>query len=134
MTALQVVAQGRHSLIEAATTQDRAAEAISFGGDITLMEGWTSINPDRTFTNQRFDLRLAIKASRLERDGRLSVTCSPMNVTWYGGRCEDLKGVTRVRIVSGDYVLVDEAFASLRGHPKIESLGVSFDVTTESWA
>jgi hypothetical protein len=111
--------------------RNRNPSPIGIIGNLTLMEGWTSINPDRTFINQRFDLRPAIKTSRIERNGRLSVTCRPMKITWYGGRSEDLKGVTHVKIVTGDSAVVDEALNTRRSQPEEVAGGVSFEVMAE---
>lgn len=97
-------------------------------GDITLMEGWTSDNPDRTFTNQIFEIREATKYSRLGRDGRLSVTCRPMNVMWYGGRAEYLQDVCRIRIVARGYVLIDESLDTQHACSRAVPGGASFDV------
>jgi hypothetical protein len=72
-----------------------------------------------------------VKTSRLERNGRLCVTCRPMNITWYGGRSEDLKGVTHIRIVTDDDVVVDEALNTWRSQPEEVADGVSFEVMAE---
>jgi len=95
--------------------QDRSPRTVRIVGDITLMEGWTSDNPDRTFTNQAFEIREETKISRLGRDGRLIVACRPMNITWYGGKAEYLQDVTRVRIVTCGYVLIDEPLDTQQG-------------------
>ena len=94
-------------------------------GDITLMEGWTSINPDRCFARQLFEIRAEIKTARLERDGRLSVTSRPMNITWYGHRACDLHGIVQIKIVSDGHVLVN---GPLQKRPVEVAGGVCFDV------
>lgn len=101
--------------------------SVPIVGDITLMEGWTSDNPDRTFTNQTFEIREETKSSRLGRDGRLIVTCRPMNVTWYGGKADYLREVTHVRIVARGYVLIDESLDTQHGRSKAVPGGMSFD-------
>ena len=97
-------------------------------GAITLMEAWTSDNPDKIFTRQVFRVREETKNARLGRDGRLIVESQPMKVTWYGGRVEDLTNIARVRIVTRDLVLVDEALDTQRGAPRKVRGGISFDV------
>ena len=94
---------------------NRSPRIVRIVGDITLMEAWTSDNPDRAFTNQTFEIREETKSSRLGRDGRLIVTCRPMNVTWYGGKAEYLRNVARVRIVACGYVLIDEPLDTQQG-------------------
>jgi hypothetical protein len=111
---------------------DRPPRLLRIVGDITLMEGWTSDNPDRTFTNQAFEIREQTKSSRLGRDGRLIVTCRPMNVTWYGGRAEYLHDVTHVRIVTLGHVLIDESLDTRRARSKAVPGGTSFDVTSQA--
>jgi hypothetical protein len=111
--------------------QDRSPRLIRIVGDITLMEGWTSDNPDRTFANQAFEIREETKSSRLGRDGRLSVAWRPMNVTWYGGKAEYLQNVTHVRIVTRGYVLIDEPLDTRHGCSIVPG-GTSFDVTSQA--
>jgi hypothetical protein len=96
------------------------------------MEGWTSDNPDRTFTNQSFEIREQTKSSRLGRDGHLIVTCCPMNVTWYGGKSEYLRNITHVRILTRGRVLVDESLDTQSARSKAVPGGTSFDVTTRA--
>jgi hypothetical protein len=112
--------------------QNRSPRLLRVVGDITLMEGWTSDNPDRTFTNQAFEIREETKSSRLGRDGRLIVTYCPMSVTWYGGRAEYLQDVTHVRIVTHGYVLIDESLDTRHGRSKAVPGGASFDVTSQA--
>jgi hypothetical protein len=112
--------------------QDRSPRIVRIVGDITLMEGWTSDNPDRTFTNQSFEIREQTKSSRLGRDGHLIVTCRPMNVTWYGGKSEYLRNITHVRIATRGRVLVDESLDTQRARSKAVPGGTSFDVTTQA--
>jgi len=76
-------------------------------GDITLMEAWTSINPDRRFERQMVEIAQETRNSRLERDGSLSVTRQPMRVTWFGGSIADLLHVERVKIVSRGVTLIE---------------------------
>ena len=103
------------SEVMASVRSNRSPRTVRIVGDITLMEAWTSNNPDRTFTNQTFEIREETKSSRLGRDGRLIVTCRPMNVTWYGGKAEYLQDVARVRIVACGYVLIDEPLDTQQG-------------------
>jgi hypothetical protein len=112
--------------------QGQSPRIVRIVGDITLMEGWTSDNPDRTFTNQAFEIREQIKSSRLGRDGQLIVTCRPMNVTWYGGKAEYLRNITHVRIVTRGYVLVDEPLDTQYARSKAVPGGTSFDVTSRA--
>jgi hypothetical protein len=112
--------------------QRRPPRPLRIVGDITLMEGWTSDNPDRTFTNQALEIREETKSSRLGRDGRLIVTCCPMNVTWYGGKAEYLRDVTHVRIVTRGHVMIDESLDTRRGPSKAVPGGMSFDVTSQA--
>lgn len=120
----------RSSSIGDLPTQDRSPQPLRIVGDITLMEGWTSDNPDRTFTNQAFEIREETKSSRLGRDGRLIVTCRPMNVTWYGGKAEYLLDVTHVRIVARGHVMIDESLDTRHGRSKAVPGGMSFDVNS----
>jgi hypothetical protein len=112
--------------------QEPSPRLLRIVGDITLMEGWTSDNPDRTFTNQAFEIREETKSSRLGRDGRLIVTYCPMNVTWYGGRAEYLQDVTHVRILTSGYVLIDESLDTRHGRSKAVPGGTSFDLTSQA--
>jgi len=97
-------------------------------GDITLMEEWCSNNPDKTFMNQELEIRAQTKSSRLGRDGRLSVTCQPMKVIWYGGRLDYLQNVAHIRVESHGRVLIDDALNTLYGLPKAAPGGISFEV------
>jgi hypothetical protein len=124
--------QKRRLSIERLFIRERAPETIRIVADAVLTEGWTSINPDRTFPNQRFDIRQEVKTSRLERDGRLSVSCRPMRVTWVEGKPEDLKGVTRVKLVRDGIVLIDKALIAPCEAPQEALRGVSFDLAAES--
>jgi hypothetical protein len=112
--------------------EDPSPRIVRIVGDITLMEGWTSDNPDRTFTNQAFEICEETKSSRLGRDGHLIVTCRPMNVTWYGGKVEYLQDVTHVRIVTLGHVLVDESLDTRHGRSKVVPGGTSFEVTSRA--
>ena len=122
----------RSSSIGRFPARDRSPRILRIVGDITLMEGWTSDNPDRTFTNQTFEIREQTKSSRLGRDARLIVTCRPMNVTWYGGKAEYLQDVAHVRIVTRGYVLIDEPLDTQHGCSKAVPGGTSFDVTSQA--
>ena len=100
-------------------------------GDITLMESWTSLNPDRYFARQLFEIRAEIKTARLERDGRLSVTSRPMNITWYGHCAQDLHGIVQIKIVSGGHVLVNGALSLQQKQPVEVAGGVCFDMVAD---
>ena len=128
----EVMVSVRSSSIGLLPAQDRSPRIVRIVGDITLMAGWTSDNPDRTFTNQTIEIREETKSSRLGRDGRLIVTVYPMNVTWYGGKAEYLREVARVRIVARGYVLIDESLDTQHGHSKAVPGGMSFDVTSQA--
>jgi len=108
--------------------QDRAIGTERVVGNIRLMENWISANPDATFKNQTFEIREEIKTARIGIDGRLSVTSSPKNVTWYGGSAADLRNVVHVKIVSHGVILVDDALSTQNGRPREVPGGVSFDV------
>jgi hypothetical protein len=125
---LEAVKQQRGISIGVPVTQDFGTRTERFIGNIRLMEGWTSDNPDVTFKNQSFEIRQEPKAARIGIDGRLYVTCSPKNVTWYGGNAADLKDVVHVKIVSHGAILVDDALCTQNGQPKEVPGGVSFDV------
>jgi hypothetical protein len=122
------LAQDRRASIDVRGTQERSAASVRIVGTITLMEGWFSNNPDRTFINQQLEIRAQTKSSRLGRDGRLSVTCQPMTITWYGGKAEDLKDVSRIRVESYGRVLIDDTLDTLYGQPKAAPGGISFNV------
>jgi hypothetical protein len=125
-----IAPQGRSSIGDF-PLQDPSPRLLRIVGDITLMEGWTSDNPDRIFTNQAFEIRAETKSSRLGRDGHLIVTCRPMNVTWYGGKAEHLQDVTHVRIVTRGCVLIDETLDTRHGPSKVVPGGTSFDLTSQ---
>jgi hypothetical protein len=97
-------------------------------GNIRLMEGWTSNNPDITYKSQTLEIRQERRAARIGTDGRLSVTCSPKTITWYGGSVTDLEHVVHVKIVSHGVILVDDALYTQNGPPKVVPGGVSFEV------
>jgi hypothetical protein len=101
-------------------------------GDITLMAGWTSLNPDRYFARQLFEIRAEIKTARLERDGRLSVTSRPMSITWYGHRACDLHGIMQIKIVSSGHVLVNGALSLQQKQPVEVAGGVRFDMAADN--
>lgn len=111
--------------------QEQSLRPSTIVGNIVLMQGWTSDNPDRTFANQTFEIRAQTKCSRIGRDGRLIVTCRPMNVTWYGGRAEYLKDVMRVKIVTRGHVLIDESLDAQGARSKAVQGGLSFDLTSQ---
>jgi hypothetical protein len=125
---LEAVEQQRRTSIPISAKQDRATGAGKIIGNIRLMEGWTSNNPDVTFKNQTFAIRQESRAARIGIDGRLSVTCSPKNITWYGGNVADLEHVVHVKIVSRGAILVDDALCAQNGPPKEVPGGVSFEV------
>ena len=116
--------------LERITRRERSPRSVRIVGAITLMEAWTSDNPDKIFTRQLFRIREESKNARLGRDGRLLVECRPMNILWYGGRSEDFMNVARVRIVTGGCVLVDQALDVQRGRPRSVRGGISFDVVS----
>jgi hypothetical protein len=109
-------------------TQGRATGAGKIIGNIRLMEGWTSNNPDVIFKNQTFVIRQESRTARIGIDGRLSVTCSPKTIMWYGGNAADLEHVVHVKIVSRGVILVDDALCTHSGPPKEVPGCVSFEV------
>ena len=112
----------------APATPECADDTQRIVGNIRLMEDWTSNNPDVTFKHQTLEIRRAIKAARIGIDGRLSVTCSPKRIIWYGGKIADLEKIVHVKIVSHGVILIDDAICTLNGRPKDVPGGVSFDV------
>jgi hypothetical protein len=109
---------GTNTLTTAATHRRRPAlqvwacqhenpKPVRVVADITLMEAWTSINPDRRLERQMVEIAQETRNSRLERDGSLSVTRQPMRVTWFGGSIADLVNVERVKIVSRGVTLIE---------------------------
>lgn len=108
--------------------QDRSPRIVRVVGNITLMEAWTSDNPDRIFTDQTLRIREESKSSRLGRDGRLIVTCRPMNVIWYEAKADDFRDVVFVKIVTRGQMLVEKA---LDGCPRAIPGGVSFDLISQ---
>lgn len=99
-------------------------------GDITLMEAWTSISPDRRFERQMLEIAQETRNSRLERDGSLSVTCQPMRVTWFGGSIADLRHVERVKIVSRGVTLIETSLCSSPGSVTEIANGVTLRLAT----
>jgi hypothetical protein len=118
----------RRSSIGVSARRGRAPGTVRTVGNIRLMEGWTSNNPDATFTNQTFEIRQETKTAHLGIDGRLLITCCPTNVTWYGGKAADFEHIVHVKIVSRGVVLIDDAVCTRRGLPREVPGGVSFDV------
>jgi hypothetical protein len=118
----------RQTSIRAFATQDSSTGTLRVVGNIRLMEGWTSNNPDITYRNQTFEIRQERRAARIGTDGRLSVTCSPKSVTWYGGSVAALENVVHVKIVSHGVILIDDALCTQNGQPKDVPGGVSFEV------
>lgn len=125
---LEAVEQRRRTSIPVSATQDRATGTVRIVGNIRLMEGWTSNNPDVTFKNQTFEICQETRAARIGIDGRLSVTCSPKNIMWYGGDAADLEHVVHVKIVSHGVIMIDDALCTQNGEPKQVPGGVSFEV------
>ena len=103
---------------------------VSFVGDITLMEAWTSINPDRQFPRQALEISQETRISRLERDGHLSVTCHPMKVTWLGGSIAKLVDVERIKIVCHGVIFVDTLLSQKPGSIAEINGGVAFDLVS----
>jgi len=125
---LEVVEQQRRESIRVSATQDRASGTVRVVGNIRLMEEWTSNNPDVIFKNQTFEIREKSRAARLGVDGRLCVTCSPRNITWYGGNAALLEHVVHVKIVSHGVILIDDALCTQNAQPKEVPGGVRFEV------
>jgi hypothetical protein len=100
-------------------------------GNITLIRGPRSDNSVGSFINQTFEIRDESLTAQLDKDGRLSVTRHPKNVTWHGGKTSILKGVTRVQIVSHGQMLLDKALTADCGKPKAFPGGISFDVAAD---
>lgn len=115
-------------MLDRLAPRERSPRRLRIVGAITLMEGWTSDNPDKIFTRQLFKIREETRKARLGRDGRLLVVYQPMNVVWYGATLDDLMNVARVRIAAGGCVVVDEALDLQRGQPRKVRGGISFDV------
>jgi hypothetical protein len=124
----EAVEQRRRTSIPVSANQDRATGTVRIVGNIRLMEGWTSNNPDVTFKNQTFEIRQESRAAQIGIDGRLSVMCSPKSITWHGGNAADLEHVVHVKIVSRGVILVDDALCTQNGPPKEVPGGVSFEV------
>jgi len=95
--------------------------------NITLIIGSKSDSAVRPFIDQTLEIRDESLTARLGKDGRLSVTRHPKNITWHGGRASILKGVTRVQIVSHGQMLIDEALNTDCRRPKAVPGGISFD-------
>jgi len=125
---LEAFNQHRSTSSPEGSTPGRAIEAVRVVGNIRLMEAWTSTNPDVTFKNQTFEIRQESRAARIGRDGRLSVTCSPKNIRWYGGSAAILEHIVHVKVVSRGVILVDDALCTQNGPPKDIPGGVSFEV------
>jgi hypothetical protein len=119
--------QGRTS-DSVSEAQGRADETVRIVGNIRLMEGWTSDNPDVIFKNQSFEIRQGSRAARIGIDGRLRVSCSPTIVTWYGGTPADLEHIVHIKIVSQGVILIDDALCTQNGRPKEVPGGVGFEV------
>jgi len=100
-------------------------------GNITLIRDSRSDNPVRSFVNQTFEIRDESVTAQLGKDGRLSVTRHPKNITWHGGKAAVLKGVTHVRIVSHGQLLIDDAVNPDCGKPRAVTGGISFDVEAD---
>jgi hypothetical protein len=119
--------QGRTS-DSVSEAQGRADETVRIVGNIRLMEGWTSDNPDVIFKNQSFEIRQGRRAARIGIDGRLRVSCSPTIVTWYGGTPADLERIVHIKIVSQGVILIDDALCTQNGRHKEVPGGVGFEV------
>jgi hypothetical protein len=100
-------------------------------GNITLIVGSRSDNSVRSFTNQTFEIRHESLTAQLGKDGRLSVTRHPKNITWHGGKTSLLKGVTRVQIVSHGQLFIDETLTTEVGKPRAVPGGISFDLEAD---
>jgi hypothetical protein len=106
-TLTTAATRSRRPALQVWACQHENPKPVRVVGDITLMEAWTSINPDRRFERQMVEIAQEIRNSRLGRDGSLSVTRQPMRVTWFGGSIADLLHVERVKIVSRGVTLID---------------------------
>lgn len=107
-----------------------SSKPVRVVGDITLMEAWTSISPDRRFERQMLEIAQETRNSRLERDGSLSVICQPMRVTWFGGSIADLRHVERVKIVSRGVTLIETSLCSSPGSVSEIANGVTLYLAT----
>jgi hypothetical protein len=118
----------RRPSIGVSTTLEREPEIIRVVGSIRLMPAWTSIAADKIFTNQTFDIRQELKIARIGIDGRLSVTCWPTNITWYGGTCADFGGIVHVRLLSCGILIIDDTLCTEHFPPQRVPGGVNFEV------
>jgi hypothetical protein len=125
---LETVDRRRRTPIEVPEKLDRGTGTVRIVGNIRLMEGWTSHNPDVIFKNQTFEIRQESRAARIGIDGRLSVICSPKNITWYGGNAADLEHIVHVKIVSGSVIVVDDPLCTQNGRSRELPGAVNFDV------
>lgn len=110
--------------------QEESPETVRVVGDLTLMEAWASINPDRRIARQAMEIRQETRTSRLERDGSLSVTCQPMRVTWFGGSIAQLVDVERIKIVSRGVLLIELPLCPSPGSVSEIAGGVTLDLVS----
>jgi hypothetical protein len=120
----------RRPALQVWACREENPDPVRLVGDITLMEAWTSINPDRRFARQTVEICQETRTSRLERDGRLSVTCHPMNIAWLGGSIANLINVERIKIVSRGVILIETSLNPNPGSIIEIADGVTFDLAS----
>lgn len=96
---------------------------------VLLIENSTAGNPTKSFEAQRVEIPHEDDTVVKGVDGYLSRASHPSKVLWFGGKANDLSGITNVKITAADgSVLLDGELNTFYGVPKDVDGGVQFSV------
>jgi len=98
--------------------------------NILLIENSTAGNPPKSFEAQRVEISHENDTVVQSVDGHVSRGSHTSKVLWFGGKANDLSGITNVKITAADdgSVLLDGELKTFSGAPKNTDVGVQFFV------
>lgn len=97
--------------------------------NVLLIENSTAGNPPKSFEAQRVEIAHENDTVVQGADGPVSRASHPSKVLWFGGKVDDLSGITNVKITAADgSVLLDGELNTHYGAPKNTEVGVQFFV------
>ena len=97
--------------------------------NVLLIENSTAGNPPKLFEAQRVEIAHENDTVVQGVDGHVSRGSHPSKVLWFGGKVNDLSGITNVKITAADgSILLDGELNTFSGEPKNTNEGVQFFV------
>ena len=97
--------------------------------NILLIENSTAGNPQKLFKAQRVEISHEKDTIVQGVDGHVSRGSHPSKVLWFGGKANDLSGITNVKITVADgSVLLDGELNTYHDAPINTDVGVQFFV------